>query len=118
MWGEDSSSVRAFLTSNGVPLSEADSALNEMMAERKREFRKRGVVKICVGSTLVIGALLFFLFSYGRVDLDRMDFSARRAFVGTAVVIVIGGVYGISKLIDGLFHIVRPQNEHESISEI
>ena len=118
IWGEASSSVRAFLTSNGIPASEADSVIDEMMAERNRELRKQGVVKICAGSMLVIGALAFFLVSYGRVDLHRMSIKAGRAFIGTAALIALGGLYGFSKLMGGIIYVVRPQNENKSISEI
>ena len=116
--GEPSPSVRDFLTANGISDIDADAKIKELNAERNREIRKLGGKKTIFGAVLLVGAGIFFCFSLKHVNLDRMDSYSARAFVGTAIVVAIAGFYGLSKLIDGIIYLVRPQSEEKAISEM
>jgi len=117
-WGEPPSSVRAFLTSNGVGGVEADQIVAELAAVRSAEIRKKGIKQICVGAALLLTASVFFYFSFRRLSLNQLDATGSRAFVGTSITIALGGFYGVFKLIDGIIHLFRPQLENQSLSEL
>lgn len=118
MWGEPSSSVRSFLTANGITEFDADAAINEFNAERNSEIRKIGLKWTLIGAALIVGASIFFYWSLLHVDIDKMNSRSARGFVMIAIVIAGGGLYGLSKMIDGVRELVRPQSEEKSISEL
>ncbi len=118
IWGESSTAVRAFLMSNGIPVSEADSKLDEFVAERNAEVRQLGIRRICLGSLIVIGAASFFLVIPERAELEAMNPVARRALVTLAVAIGFGGIYGLYKLTEGIVYVVCPKSERSSIPNI
>lgn len=115
IWGEPSSSVHDFLTSNGISNNDADAAIKEFIAERNKEIRKIGIKKTFIGAALIVGAGIFFAY----VDIGRrMNPGSGRVFVTIAILIALGGMYGLWKLIDGINYLVRPQSERKSISDI
>jgi hypothetical protein len=59
IWGEESSSVRSFLVSNGISEIDADAKIKEFNAERNNEIRKRAIRQILIGSILLVGAAVF-----------------------------------------------------------
>lgn len=118
IWGDPASSVHDFLTANGISDLDADAAIDQFHAERNTEIRTIGIKKIFIGVALTIGAGIFFFLSFKHADMDKMNSTSARAFMGTALVIAIGGFYGFWKLIDGVIYLVRPQSEDKSISEI
>ena len=118
IWGEPSSSVRSFLTANGITQLDADAAIKEFNAERNSEIRRIGMKWTLIGATLIVGAGIFFYWSFLHVDIDKMNSRSARGFAVMAIVIALGGLYGFSKLIDGIRNLVRPQSEEESLSEL
>ncbi len=117
-WGEPASSVRSFLISNGVSEIEADARIRELQEERNMEIRKVGIRKALIGAALVIGAGLFFYFSFRHADWDKMNYRAARGYLAIAIVIAFGGFFGLSKLIDGIVYVARPRSVDKSISEM
>ena len=118
IWGEPSSSVRNFLTVNGISDADADAAIKQFDAERNSEIRRIGIKNTFIGAALTIGAGIFFYWSFKNVDIDQMNSRSARGFVTMALVITIGGFYGLWKLMDGITYLVRPQSEAKSLSEI
>jgi hypothetical protein len=118
IWGDPSSSVRNFLTANGISDIDADAVVKKINAERNSEIRTNGIKKTFLGAALVVGAGLFFYLSLKHVDLDQMTNRGAQGFTAMAIVIAIGGFYGLWKLIDGVNYLLRPQSEEKSISEI
>jgi hypothetical protein len=106
IWGESSSSVRNFLTTNGVSDIDADAKIKGFIAERNAEIRRIGLALI-VGATVIIFLCL-------KQTTVAMFYSTGK---GVALSF-LGGLYGIWKLVKGIFWLVRPQSEEESITEI
>ena len=118
IWGESSSAVRSFLTANGITELDADAVIKEFIAERNSEIRKIGMKWTLIGAALIIASAIFFYWSLLHVDIDKMNSRSARGFVVIAISIALGGLYGLSKLIDGIRDLVRPQSEEKSISEL
>ena len=56
IWGEPSSSVHDFLTSNGISATDADEKIEELFAERNTEIRKIGIKNTVFGAAIMGGA--------------------------------------------------------------
>ena len=111
IWGDSPSSVREFLVTNGISGAEADSKIKEFNAERNAEIRKIGIRNICIGMPLLTasGVAAYLLFPY----------IANGSGIATGFgLVVIGTIIGLWKLIVGIFYLLRPQSEHESITEL
>jgi hypothetical protein len=118
VWGEPSSSVRNFLTANGISDIDADAAIKQFDADRNSEIRSIGIKKTLIGAAITIGAGIFFYWSFKHVDIDQMNSRRAEGFVAMALVIAIGGFYGLWKLMDGITYLRRPQSVERSISDI
>jgi hypothetical protein len=111
MWGESSSSVHEFLTSNGISAGDADAKIKELLIERNAEIRRLGIRRILIGSVLIgaPGILLYALFAHSNVGIG----------VGrTCAFLILAALYGLWKLADGIFFLIRPKSEHRSIPDI
>jgi hypothetical protein len=110
IWGEELSSVREFLTSNGMSGADADAKIQEFNLERNREIRGIGLRNTLIGLGLSGGAgIAIYLFT-----ANRYSHRSGRAVISFAVL----GIYGLWKLLKGIFYLLRPQSEHKSISDI
>jgi len=109
IWGESEDAVREFLTTHGFSSSEAEIQIAEFRAERHADIRKTGIKKIVIGSALTAAAIAYFC----TTKLGTNTHSAKGA-----AFILLGGLYGSWKLIDGIIYLVRPQSETKSITEI
>ena|ERR1022692_2307851 len=118
MWGDPASSVRGFLISNGISDIDADVKIKEFNAERNSEIRKVGIKKTFIGAVLTVGAGIFFYLSLKHVDIDEMNSRRASGFATIAIVIALGGFYGLWKLLDGITYLVRPQSIKKSVSEM
>ena len=114
IWGEAAESVREFLISNGMSGPEADGQIKAFKLERNREIRKMGIKNTLIGAGLMtvsgitIPCLLTIPPNYGyRLDAGR----------GVAILVLVG-LYGLWKLTNGIIHLVRPQSEHQSITDL
>jgi hypothetical protein len=114
IWGEDSGSVRVYLTSNGMPGPEADELIKAFNRERNREIRKKGIKDTLIGAVLtgVCGGLIYYLLTQSEIP-----HSTTRAGRGLGV-LMLGAGYGLWKLVNGIFYLVRPQSEHQSITDL
>ena len=118
IWGEPLSSVRDFLTSNGIAAIDAEEQISRFSAERNSEIRQIGIKNTCLGAALTVGAVLFFYLSFKYPEFPRMNSRSARGFATLALGIAIGGFYGLWKLIDGIGCLVRPESEARSISDV
>lgn len=114
IWGEDAESVRDFLISNGMPGPEADEQIKAFTLERNREIRKLGIKDTLIGAVLIAisGSLIYYMLTRSEIP----HFSTR-AGKGLGV-LMLGAGYGLWKLVNGIIYLVRPQSEHESITEL
>lgn len=114
IWGEESSSVRYFLTSNGMSAADADAQLAMFTRERNAEIRKLGFRNVLIGVALigVGGILLYVVFATPQSHTAV----TRRGRVSGALVVAV--LYGLWKLINGIIYLVRPKSEHGSIPDI
>lgn len=111
IWGEPSSSVRDFLTANGVSDLDADARLREFELERRKELRRIGRRNVAVGVVLTgaAGITLYMVSPMG---------AATSGIIRALAVVLLGGLYGLWKMIKGAVLLVRPQSEHKSIPNI
>ena len=114
IWGEDAESVRDFLTSNGMPGAEADEQIKAFNRERNREIRKMGIKNTLIGAVLtgVSGSLIYYLLTQ-----SVSDHGSSRSGRGLGI-LMLGAGYGLWKLVNGIIYLVRPQSEHQSITEL
>jgi hypothetical protein len=113
-WGDDPSSVRYFLTSNGMSVADADAELKNLMLERNAEIRRLGVRDVLIGIALLAGARIFF---YPLFRWSHMPNVSVRAGKGYGVLLILA-IYGLWRLINGIFRLIRPKSEHGSIPDI
>jgi len=113
IWGESSSSVRGFLISNGISAIEADAKIKDFNVERNAEIRRLGIKNVVIGAAILGGGTitLYPCFKY----FDSLTHIDRPIFIG---VFVVGGLYGMWKLVRGISYLVRPQAEERSIAQI
>jgi hypothetical protein len=114
IWGEEPSSVRYYLTSNGMSADDADAKIKELTLERNAEIRRLGTRDVLIGVGLIGGAGIFF---YSLIASSRMPSANVRSGKGYGV-LVIAAVYGLWRLINGVIRLVRPKSEHGSIPDI
>jgi hypothetical protein len=115
IWGEAPSSVRAFLISSGVPDAVADAKIKEFNIDRNREIRGIGLRRILIGLALLGGSgITFYLFIEGR---HSHGWHGSRYGSGLAGA-VLAGIYGFWKLVNGIFDLLVPRSEHDSIPDM
>jgi hypothetical protein len=110
IWGEDPAEVRCFLTANGVPGAVADAKLKEFVLERNREIRSMGIGNLIIGLPLTVVA--------GVLGYLMLPHSVNSSGAKGITVLLLCMLYGIWKLVAGIFYLVRPQSEHKSIPDI
>ena len=104
--------------SNGISDRDADLKIKEFSAERNSEIRRIGIKKTVIGAVVTVGAGIFLYLGLKHADIGKMSSIGARGFATAAIVIAVGGLYGISKLIDGITYVVRPHSIEKAISEI
>jgi len=110
IWGEPSSSVRDFVISNGISDMDADAKIKDFNLERNAEIRRRGIKNILIGVALIgVAGISLYLILTSSLNVRR-----GRGFGA----VIVGGVYGIWKLVNGIIDLVRPQSEDGSISDM
>ncbi|HWD18247.1 MAG TPA: hypothetical protein VHB20_03130 [Verrucomicrobiae bacterium] len=113
-WGEFPATVCEFLVAHGVPRSEAALQIKQLALERNAAVRKLGIKGICVGVALILSATTFLWFVFGGGHLGYGSTRAGKA----AGFLFLAGAYGIHRLIKGIFYLVRPQLDEESLSDV
>jgi hypothetical protein len=111
IWGESPSSVREFLSSNGLSAADADAKVKQWVVERTCEIRRLGIRRILIGSVLigVAGISVYALLSTPGASIG---------FGRACGFLILAALYGLWKLVDGIFFLVRPNSEHRSIPDI
>ena len=114
IWGEDAESVREYLASNGMPGPEADEQIKAFNHERNLEIRKKGIKDTLIGAVLtgVCGGLIYFMLTAS--EIPHSSTSSGKALGA----LMLGAGYGLWKLVNGIIYLVRPQSEHQSITEL
>lgn len=114
IWGEAAESVREFLISNDMSGPEADEHIKAFTLERNREIRKLGIKNTLIGAVLIAisGVAIHFLLTIPKNS--GWYLSAGR---GVAISVLVG-FYSLWKLTNGIISLVRPQSEHQSISDL
>ena len=113
IWGESSSSVHDFLTSNGISAAEADSKIREYQRERNTEIKKIGFRSILIG--LLVASLTILAMYLVLWPLDRG--SIAYANRGVAAVVFVG-LYGLWKIGIGSVYVIWPQSVRKSVTDI
>lgn len=110
IWGERYSSVREFLTSNGLSATEADASIHEFEQERHAAIRKHGIKNVLLGTVLLAAVAILLYLSFAGPEFGGDIHSLAAA--------TVGGVFGIWKLVNGLIYLLRPQSEDRSVAEV
>ena len=110
IWGESPLSVHDFLTSNCVSDTIAGARIKEFILERNAEIRKIGIKNTLVGVVLTGAACIT---SYLIISNRGSS-----AFARALGLVLLAGLYGLWKLVNGVVYLVRPQSEHKSIPDI
>ncbi len=104
IWGEEPSSVHAFLTLNGMPIADADRTIQELVTERNKEVKEMGVRGTCIGAAIICAVVIIIWY---ELEHPSKLFPAKQ---GKAMYLMfLVGLYGIWRLIGGLFRLLRPQ---------
>jgi hypothetical protein len=113
IWGEPPSSVRDYLVSHGLSSAEADAKIKEFNVERNATIRKVGLKNTIMGAALVLvtGWICYVYCKNPKFDWNRYA-------LRNIATIVLVGLYGCWKLINGIIYLVWPQSEDKSITEI
>jgi hypothetical protein len=114
IWGESSSSVRAYLIANGISETDADAAIKVFNQERNAEIRRRGIKNILIGLPPVVASGVLLHLIYRSPSNGSFKIGAGK-LVG---LLCLAGFYGLWKLVNGIFNLFRPQSEEGSISDI
>ena len=111
IWGESRSSVREFLTSKGISAADADVKIEEWLLERNTEIRRHGIRSTVIGCGLICVSGVFLYALLGRPGVT--------IGVGRACAfLILAALYGLWRLINGIFWLVRPKAEGRSIPDI
>lgn len=108
IWGEPAAAVRDYLTANGISDQEADAKMAELSAERNQELRNIGLRKVVFGGGAALGAAVYFGLAV------HVNTGAAKLYI----FIMMGGLYGLWKLTDGIILLLRPQSEKHDLTEV
>ncbi len=114
IWGDDPKSVRAFLASNGMSAADADVKIKELTLERNAEIRRLGIRDVLVGVLLIATAGIFSYWMFTSSHIPRVSVRSAKGYG----ILVLAGLYGLWKLLNGVMRLARPKAEHESIPDI
>jgi hypothetical protein len=112
-WGEEPASVHAFLIVNGMSTADAERTLQELITERNKEIRKIGFRGTCIGAAIICAVGIYIWYNLNH---PSKLFPSRQGKAMYYIYFV--GLYGIWRLIGGLFHLLRPQLETQSIPDL
>ena len=116
IWGEPSSSVHDFLTSNGLSDAVADAKLAEFVLERSRELKRIGLRDLFVGIVLAGASAVTFYLTLSVAWLGGSWLNSSSVKLDALLLLV--GAYGLWKVGRGVIYLARPQSEHKSIPDI
>jgi hypothetical protein len=114
IWGDEPSSVRDFLTSNGMSEADADANLAEFVLERSAEIRRLGIRDVLIGVVLLGGAGIFFYLLSRPTNTHSVRISTGKLYG----VLGVAACYGFWRLINGIIRLLRPAFERGSIQDL
>ena len=114
IWGEETSSVRNFLMSNGMSATDTDAKIAEFSQERNAEIRGRGVRNILIGAVILLAGGMLIYWSHATANTPMGRVRSGKGIVGVVIVML----YGLGKLVKGILDLVLPKSEHGSIPDI
>jgi hypothetical protein len=118
IWGESPDSVRDFLISNGMSKTDADTKIKEFKDERNAEIRGLAVKSIVIGVVLIIVACFLWFMIFHTLEHSRRVIRGIRGSGAVVGASVFAGIYGLWKIVNGIFDLFRPQSEKGSLSEM
>lgn len=113
IWGDESASVRYFLTSNGMSTLDADSKIRQLIRERTEEIRKTGLRGTCIGAIIVCACASYILYALKHPSTLFPSKQGKAMFFAGVV-----GLYGIWNLANGLLSLLWPKSQTGSITEL
>ena len=102
---------------NGMSDAEADAQIREFNAERNAEIRAIGLRNALVGGALLVvagGISIWLWLVLKHPPQGKIGGLAVRVLS----LVLLGGLYGVWKLVNGIYYLVRPQSEDKSIPDI
>ncbi len=111
IWGEAPAKVLAFLQTKGIGDKSAFALIAEINAERRREIRRRGFKKICLGVFFASLPVVIYYFKTSRGAESGLGSK------GFAAAIVLG-FFGLASLTTGLGMFLRPGTTTGDLSNI
>jgi hypothetical protein len=107
IWGEKPTDIEELLSHNGYPAERAKHLVNNLLCERYRIVRRRGVQRLLLGATVVVVCawILFGIFS--TKDAGTV-FSGGSPDISIGC-FVVGFFWGIWKTMDGLRDLFLPK---------
>jgi hypothetical protein len=114
IWGEEISSVRDFLISNGMSVSDADARIAEFTHERNVEIRGRGIKNILIGAVLIIGGSILLYYSHATANTPMGRVRSGKGLVGLVIVML----FGLWRLVTGIILVAWPKSDHRSIPDM
>jgi hypothetical protein len=112
-WGDEPVSVHDFLTEGGMPATDADIMIRDLMLERHAEIRRMGKRDVLIGVALMsIAGIFFYLIKPSNGHIFRVSYFKVVGLFGLA------GAYGFWRLINGIIRLLRPKLEQGAISDV
>jgi len=112
-WGEDPASVRGFLTASGMTASDADIAIQELVAERTKELRKRGLISTCAWGTILCACVIFDIYEFShRASGPSLRQGKAMFYVG------FFGIFAIWRLMNGLSDLIKPKSDARLLCDV
>ncbi len=106
-WGDSPEDVTKFLMLHGFTVEDARALVNEMFEERAKHIRKNGITKIIVGTCMAFVPLVAWIIFLS------MGFIPMKLF-GLTIII---GLWGLGKVLKGIFMVVSPRTESGDVSD-
>jgi hypothetical protein len=114
VWGEDPTSVRAFLITNGISAADADSTVQDLVTARAKEIRIRGIIGACTGAIVIAACTTYILYSLKHPSKVAITTRQQRLMFIAGFI----GLYGIWKLMNGLGDLLHPKSNTQPMSDV
>lgn len=107
-WGEEPKEVVAFLEKQGLASGEAIYHVVVLVEQRNRSIRRRGIRRIATGAVVAIGCSVTLVYLVTQSEIS--EFFDSRIPGEELGLMMIGTIWGLWGLIDGLRDVFRPKN--------
>lgn len=100
-WGASPDTVLQFLKSNNVEEKDARALVEAILTERAESVRSEGMTKVWTGALLVMVPVCYFFVAWVLFGFLQVKFFA---------VLILVGLFGVARLVDGLFMVTNPRS--------